>query len=587
MTWWTMLLALMMACTAQPPPDPTVTGRARTTLVEGDAIERVDVLNAEGLVLETQRLDSPTTRMHIGAGWSDGARSVAVHRATGTVTLAIPPPSIAGPLEVRIDAPVGQGTADVADGSVHRLSLVGGAQAQVAIAAEVIEPGTYRIALGDSQRTFADARAGARLTLLATIGGSETLTISGPSEDRVMTARVEVNRTTTEALRDQLALVDAPFPVDARGNTEIDRPANRVTLPAGWWKTVLKRTALGTRNWDRYSPWGHQGVTLQNPTETPINVAIRTVVTRTDGTPDPIFRPRFRDVGDATNDTTALLRIPAQATARAVLPVYVDDTLLDGVDAPPDGWLRRIEVTPLGVDTPILVADEPLYVSKASSVISGLLFVALTGALTGLALIGTRWRSWLNERPTTSLMVIAMLGAMMFTVGAGGQLIGMSIAAVLGPFSSLLTGLINDAFRTALMMTLLTLQPRTGTAALAILVDALLGALTLGQFGPSQLLIIGNSVLWTELFLWLTGVTRTTEWIRGPGFWMWARVAAALALANLTTGAFGLVLAAVLYRFYYAEWYVAMILIGPSFGYVLLGCAIALPFARSLREVSP
>jgi hypothetical protein len=30
-----------------------------------------------------------------------------------------------------------------------------------------------------------------------------------------------------------------------------------------------------------------------------------------------------------------------------------------------------------------------------------------------------------------------------------------------------------------------------------------------------------------------------------------------------------------------------MILAGPSFAYVFIGCAIALPFARSLREVSP
>ena len=587
MHWWTVLLSLMMACSPEPPPEPTVSARARITVVEGSGIERVDVLNADGLVLETRRLDPPTTRMQVAAGWSDGARSVTVHGPAGTATLPIEPPTDAGPIEVRIDAPVGQGSATATDGSVHTVSLVNGAQAQIAVAAEVIESGNYRIELGNAQQAFPDARAGARLTLMASVSESTTLTITGPTADRTMTARVDVSPTTTEALRERLSMIDAPFPVDARGETEIDRPTNRVTLPAGWWKTMLKRTALGTRNWDRYSPWGHQGVTLQNPGDTPINVAIRTVVTRTDGTPDPIFRPRFRDVGDATEDTTALLRVPAQSTATAVLPVYVDDALLEGIDAPPDGWLRRIEVTPVGVDTPILIANEPLFVSQASALVSGTLILAVAGALAGLLLIGIRWRSWLSDRPTTSLMVIAMLGAMMFTVGAGGQLIGMGIAAVLGPFSSLLTGLINDAFRTALMMTLLTLQPRTGTAALAILVDALLGALSLGHFGPSQLLIIGNSVLWTELFLWLTGVTRTTDWIRGAGIWMWARVAFALAFSNLTTGAFGLVLAAVLYRFYYAEWYVAMILIGPSFGYVLLGCAIALPFARSLREVSP
>jgi len=42
-----------------------------------------------------------------------------------------------------------------------------------------------------------------------------------------------------------------------------------------------------------------------------------------------------------------------------------------------------------------------------------------------------------------------------------------------------------------------------------------------------------------------------------------------------------------LYRFYYATWYIAMVLAGPSFLYVLIGCGLALPFARSLREVAP
>ena len=66
----------------------------------------------------------------------------------------------------------------------------------------------------------------------------------------------------------------------------------------------------------------------------------------------------------------------------------------------------------------------------------------------------------------------------------------------------------------------------------------------------------------------------------------WVQVALALGFTNVMTSGLGLVMAAVFYRLYYAEWYVWMILAGPSFGYVLLGCAIAMPFARSLREVS-
>ena len=586
MNWLIVLVGLFVACTNTPPDEPTVHATARSTTVEGEGLERMSVLNADGLVIETRRSEPPTTRLQVGIGWADGARTVTVESADARYSLAIDPPLTPGPLELRIDAPVGQGSEPAFHGSTHAFSLVEGAQAQVALVAEVIEGGDYIVRLGGEEQEFENVRPGTRLNMMAPVTQDTELVIVGPTPDRETRSAIRVHAVTADELRDSLRFIDAPFPVNAKGEAEIDRPTNRITLPAGWWKTLLARTALGTRNWDRFSPWGYQGVTLQNPSDTAVNVAIRSVVTRPDGTPDPVFRPRFRDVGNAMTDTSALLRIPAKSDATAILPVYVDDDLL-GSNTPPDGWLRRIEVTPLGIDTPLLVVNQPLYVSQASALISGTLFAALGGAAIGLLVIGFRWRTWLSDRSTTSLMVIAMLGAMMFTVSAGSQLIGMGIAALLGPFSSLLTGLVDDAFRTALMMTLLTLQPRPGTAALAILVQSLLGALTLGHFGPSQLLIIGNSVLWTELFLWVTGVTRTTHWIRGAGLGMWARVAFALAMANLTTGAFGLVLAAVLYRFYYAEWYVAMILIGPSFGYVLLGCAIALPFARSLREVSP
>jgi hypothetical protein len=46
-----------------------------------------------------------------------------------------------------------------------------------------------------------------------------------------------------------------------------------------------------------------------------------------------------------------------------------------------------------------------------------------------------------------------------------------------------------------------------------------------------------------------------------------------------------MVLHVVLYRLFLAPWYVAGVLIGPGFLYVLLACAVALPFADSLRKI--
>jgi hypothetical protein len=584
---WTLLfgICLVAGCQAEEPVDVVVETQLQSVLVGGDMLSRVDVVDATGRVIETRRSSLPSDRIKVSVGWHDGARSVRVYGASGVTEIPLTPPVGDGDFELRVDAPMGQGPVLSTDGDVRQFSLMAGASAQVGMTVTVLTAGRYTLEFGDEVTVHPAVRAGERLMAMSTISADTRAVVRGPGPDDLTQVYLRVVPVTAATLSAQLSLVSAPFPVDQAGNSEISRPADRVTLPADWWKFLLKRTSLGTRNWGRYEPWGNQGVRLRNAGDQAINVAIRSVVTSVEGEPDPVFRPRFRDIDSSTGETSVLLRVPAQSTATAILPLYVDDALLPEV-MPAEGWLRHIEVTPLGMDTPTIVDDKPLFVSKASSWSSLALVLALLGAILGAAVLARNWRGWLNERPTTSLMTIAMLGAMMFTVGAGGQLLGMGVAAMLGPFSSLFTGLVDDAFRTALMMTLLMLVPRPGSATLAALVEAMLGALALGNIGPSQLLMLGNRILWTEGFLWCAGVTRSDAWTREAPWLIWLRVSLGLGLANLMNGALGLVLASVLYRFYYADWYVVMILAGPSFGYVLIGCAIGLPFARSLRAVS-
>jgi hypothetical protein len=57
----------------------------------------------------------------------------------------------------------------------------------------------------------------------------------------------------------------------------------------------------------------------------------------------------------------------------------------------------------------------------------------------------------------------------------------------------------------------------------------------------------------------------------------------AAALSHAT----GLVVAAVLYRLYFADWYVVMVVALPGVLYVALACALAVPFSNSLRRVAP
>ena len=142
-----------------------------------------------------------------------------------------------------------------------------------------------------------------------------------------------------------------------------------------------------------------------------------------------------------------------------------------------------------------------------------------------------------------------------------------------------------DKFRNTLLATLVTLLPRPGTLALAVGTGWLLNGVAMGSFGPTDLLFLGSRIFFLESLLWLTGVTRNPSWRDGPAMSRFLRLAAGFGLASLASSATGIALHMVLYRLFYADWYIAMMLLGPGLLYVIAACFVAVPFAASLRRV--
>jgi len=586
-----VLLLCWFGCAPEQTGSVETDAEAHHVSIHADGLVRVDLLNQDEMVLETRRLERPTNQIAFNIGWVEGARSVRVyqtqdtnmhHFLVGEYTLQ--DPGHIGPFSISIDAPMGQGSVSVTHGKSVEFALVEGATAQVVATVLVEQEGDYTLTLGTSTSHHPQAKRGQRLFIVADVSDDTTLVVNSSVGNA--SVFVDVQPISQQSAASQLRLVAMPFPVDVAGDPDLARPADRVTLPAPWWRWILAKTALGTRNWGQYEPWAMQAVELENIGPDPINVAIRSVVLGADGSVDPIFRPRLRDADNSTGEISVLLRVPAESSAKAVIPVFVDDNRV------PDAantlqWSRRIEIAPLGSDTPLIEAERNLYITRGSSAASVGMWAAILAALGGIVLMASQSKRWLSNRRTSDLMTIAMFGALCFLVQTGGQLLGMGIGVLLGPFSTLFTGIIDDAFRTALLVTLLMMVPKPGTAALCVTVNALLGALALGQVGPTELLLLGNRIIWMEGSLWLSGVTRNDSWTQSSIFRTWLRFSFALGFASILSGACGLVLAVVLYRFFFAPWYIAMVLIGPCFLYVIAGCAIAVPFARSLREVSP
>jgi hypothetical protein len=383
-----------------------------------------------------------------------------------------------------------------------------------------------------------------------------------------------------------LLLHDSVFPAQPGGKADIARPSGRVTLPSPWWNHLLEKTSLGFRARDRYAPWSWQAVTLENRGDVPIDLVLRSRVLGPEDQPDPIFRPRMRDLDDGTGRVSVLLRVPAHSLATATLPLFVDEVLLSA-DPSWGPWTREVEVFQLGQPHRLLSWRDPLHVSRGSTAASLGMAALFPAVLGGLLILLFRVPIWLGRSRTSDLMTIALFGSLGFLVQAAGEVATVGLAAALGPFSGLLTGLVDDVFRYALLATLVTLIPRPGTVSLAVLVAGLLGALTLGRFTPVDLLMLANRIFFLELFLWGFGLTRSGRWRDESGLRRFLRLAGGFGLASVLSSTGLLVLGVVLYRFFYATWYVVLILGLPGFLYVILACAFAVPFADSLRKVAP
>mgnify|MGYP000678111453 CR=1 FL=1 len=101
-----------------------------------------------------------------------------------------------------------------------------------------------------------------------------------------------------------------------------------------------------------------------------------------------------------------------------------------------------------------------------------------------------------------------------------------------------------------------------------------------------NIFIVRNGELHTpELTSCLAGITRDTGWRDAGQFARWVRLALALSTSSIICDAVTFAVNMVLFRLYFADWYIALFLLGPGWAYVLVACMVAVPFAHSLRQV--
>ena len=572
------LVALALVGCAPPAPPPAVEVDASAVRVTGTELREVVVTDDSGLVLA--RREAPgLDRIAVAHNGAPGtAITVTVSGSSaGSVLATIP---AAEPLRVRVDVPSGQGARPL-DARLP-FSVIGAAGTQATFIVSTDAPGAVRVVVGGVEHRVDVRVPGERAVLTVPIPADRDTPVEIADAAYTIRGLLVPERVSLDAARAQLALDAVAFPATADGAPEAARPPGRVTLPAPWWSALLRRAGLGTRGRDRRTPWSFAGVRLTNTGADDLNLVVRARVLDARGVAAPAFRPEVRRSTDGTGEVSGLLRVPAGGAATAALPVFVDDTLLDeGAST----FVREVVVTPLGSDAALWEHREPLHVQRGSTWVSVGFLLALLGAVGGTGLVLRGVRRWIGDARTADLTTIAVFATLAFIVGTAAAVVAGVAGAVLGPFQTFVTNLLDDALRYALLATLVTLLPRPGVAALSLLITWLMRGVVLGGFSPVDVLFVGGQIFWLESCLWIAGLTRGDGGVDATRVRRWLRLGTGFATASLLTALSGLALSMVLYRLYYAGWYVAALLALPGFLYVWIACWWAAGFAGSLRAV--
>ena len=483
-------------------------------------------------------------------------------------------------VDVHVAAPAGQELRPLVGGDLRFIAFEG-ATLEMALVLTAHDPAEVELTVGTERLVVPLKAPGQReiITRPLPIDVPTLVEIRAPGLDVSTTLRPDL--LSVEELPRVLTLQSVAFPTDESGTADMARPAGRVTLPGRGWTRLLEQTGLGIRGQDRELPWAYHAVSLSHDGRKAVDLVLQSRVL-SQGRPADAFRPVVRDSDGGTGIVSVLVRVPAGGTATAVLPLFVTEALL------PEGaseFEHELTVRPLGAGTAVITERTPLRVSRGSSWVALGFALALCAACLGVLSSVLGVPRWLRTASTADLTTIAVFATLGFVVTSATAVLSSGLAAVLGPFSMLVTGLLSDCLRSALLATLIVLLPRRGTATLFLLLGWLMQGIALGAFSPTDFVFVGARIFWLESFLWLAGLTRTTDW-RDEGVGSrFARLTVGFAGASLLSMAGAIASQIVLFRLYYASWFILLMLALPGFLYDVLGCALAVTFASSLRRV--
>ncbi len=408
--------------------------------------------------------------------------------------------------------------------------------------------------------------------------------VSGDRWERSVT--MPLRSASLDEIAGQLRIEDITMPTDLSGMSDPRQRRDTISYPRPLLGGLGKWFGAKAGPIDEYQPVAYQTVHIHNRGQETVHAIVASMNRDTqDGEPVPFLSPPDA-VNAGTNRSLAFVSLMGESTTPVPLPIYLNPLSQQHQDFTGAGqYERAIEVKIWGSDATALRATRPLLIVTPN--LHALLVTSLVIIVTGLGIgLLLCFNQQLSTRfSTKQLILISLFGTTIFiAVNVPSTLLTNLISALLGPVSSLVTGLINEMLYYALLTSLLMLIPKFGVITLVTAVRLLLGGVTLGLLTPTILLHAVTAVLLLEIgFQIARKITLDSGAIGGANLLTLALI---FGLCDAFTVYVDFQLSMTLYRLFYADWYILTRILVDGFTYTFIGVLLGKRLGSGLWRVA-
>lgn len=376
-------------------------------------------------------------------------------------------------------------------------------------------------------------------------------------------------------------------PVDEHGNSDVKQQNGTIQVP----DITMERfrswmMGKGAVNWTAVleHPAAHVLVEMRNPQKDTRTVHFKAELTdRVTGKIIPGLCMAAQSDSESGagwggkapggNASTAVVGLDGKAAQSFVIPLYVDPFSVSEGDC-------NLRIT-LWDQEGTRTIDVPVKIIMTRNL--GLFSVGFASVcLLSICLSFRKLKRYILKIGARGAVTISLFAALAFgSVVVPVTIFGNLLQVVLGPFSGLLSGLLSGVLQYLLLMALLTMFRRPGTAALFFLIKWLLSGVLFGQFTPIGMLAYAVYIAVIEAVLWGSGFYRRRELSVGYMIFLSLLIGCAEALITLLN----MEQIMFFYRLYYADWFIALYMIVDGVLYSSAGCWLGWHIGSRLRQI--